>query len=181
MNSIENENLILLKLCSLLLSYPTEDWITLTDWRDEIRQLTNPNNRNLLNGFLHYLDKNNLEQLCANYVETFDFSEKSSLHLTYHEYGNGRNRGQALVDLKNQYAKVGYHMMTDELPDYLPLMLEFCAEIGDSAIKNILYPQHSSIAKIHAALTEGNNDYKPLLEVCLAAINESLMPEEANR
>ncbi len=178
MDIMENENLKLLKLCSLLLQYPAEDWIALTDWRDEIMQLTNPNNRNLLKGFLQYLDGNSIDQLCANYVETFDFSEKRSLHLTYHEYGNGRNRGQALVDLKNQYTKVGYQIMTDELPDYLPLMLEFCAAIGDCAIKTILYPQYPSITKIHNALIETDNDYKLLLEICLAAINSSLVPEE---
>lgn len=178
MNITENENITLLKICSLLLQYPAENWITQTDWREEINKLTDPCTRNLLADFLQYLDSNNMDHLCSNYVETFDFSEKRSLHLTYHEYGNGRNRGQALVDLKNQYAKLGYHMITDELPDYLPLMLEFCAAIGDPAIKSILYPQHSSITKIHTALTEANNDYKLLLEICLTAINNNLLPGE---
>jgi len=180
MNSIENQNIILLKLCSLLLQYPEKDWIMLPDWREEIEQLTDPYTRNLLTGFLQYIDGNNIVHLCANYVETFDFSEKRSLYLTYHQYGNSRNRGQALVDLKNQYTKVGYHIKTDELPDYLPLMLEFCATIGTPAIKNILYPQYPSITKIHNALTEADNDYKPLLEICLTAINNSLLPREVD-
>ena len=59
------------------------------------------------------------------YVEAFDFSKQCSLRLTYHVHGDRRQRGMALLRLKGAYRAVGLEPPGTELPDYLPLMLEF--------------------------------------------------------
>ena len=73
-----------------------------------------------------------LGELQRRYVETFDFDARASLHLTYHLYGDQRRRGEALIELKGRYAESGLHLPEGgELPDYLPVVLEF-AELAPS-------------------------------------------------
>ncbi len=61
------------------------------------------------------------------YVETFDLDRRTSLHLTYYLHGDTRKRGLALLRLKRLYAAAGLPLAADELPDYLPALLEFAA------------------------------------------------------
>ena len=68
-----------------------------------------------------------------HYVDAFDFSKQCSLHLTYHVHGDRRQRGLAMLKLKQAYRAAGFEPPGDELPDYLPLMLEFAALAPDDA------------------------------------------------
>ena len=61
----------------------------------------------------------------ARYVALFDHSRSLSLHLYEHSHGESRDRGQAMVDLLNHYRANGLDLGTSELPDFLPLFLEF--------------------------------------------------------
>lgn len=62
-----------------------------------------------------------------DYVAVFDHDRHRSLHLTYYRHGDTRGRGMALLALKDAYRRAGHPPPEDELPDYLPLMLEFAA------------------------------------------------------
>ena len=64
---------------------------------------------------------------------TFDFDRRASLHLTYHTYGDRRQRGLELVRLKRRYAEAGLPLEGGELPDYLPVLLEFAALVPEAA------------------------------------------------
>jgi len=64
-------------------------------------------------------------ELEARYVATFDFNEPTALYLTAHELGDSRRRGQALIELRALLRAAGFEEATAELPDYLPLLLEF--------------------------------------------------------
>jgi nitrate reductase delta subunit len=68
-------------------------------------------------------------KLEERYVATFDFNEAAALYLTAHELGDSRRRGQALVELRTLLRASGFEEATEELPDYLPLLLEFLAHV----------------------------------------------------
>ena len=73
----------------------------------------------------------------SDYVELFDRGRSTSLHLFEHVHGDSRDRGQAMVDLIRTYEQAGLHLPVGqggELPDYLPLVLEFVSMLdGESA------------------------------------------------
>ena len=63
----------------------------------------------------------------AAYVELFDRGRATSLHLFEHVHGDSRDRGPAMIDLQRTYEQAGLVSRRDELPDYLPVMLEFAS------------------------------------------------------
>ena len=71
------------------------------------------------------LSTHDLFDLQERYVALFDRSRRLSLHLFEHIHGESRDRGQAMVDLARHYESGGLLLTANELPDYLPLFLEF--------------------------------------------------------
>ncbi len=63
----------------------------------------------------------------AAYVELFDRGRATSLHLFEHVHGDSRDRGPAMIDLAQTYAKAGLELGPGELPDFLPVVLEFAS------------------------------------------------------
>jgi len=80
---------------------------------------------------LAHLAENDMITLQQEYVQTFDRTPSHSLHLFEHIHGESRDRGQAMVDLMEEYKKHGLEMQGDELPDFVPLFLEFLSQLGD--------------------------------------------------
>ena len=87
---------------------------------------------------LDYLSSAPLIRLQENYVATFDRSTSHSLHLFEHIHGESRDRGQAMVDLLEEYRKHGFELSTTELPDYVPLFLEFLAQLPEDQVQALL-------------------------------------------
>ncbi|MBX5464092.1 MAG: nitrate reductase molybdenum cofactor assembly chaperone [Clostridia bacterium] len=83
--------------------------------------------RERLEPFLAWVEATPLARRQERYVADFDFRAETTLHLTYHRFGDRRTRGTALVALKEVYAGAGYAVPEGELPDHLPLMLQFAA------------------------------------------------------
>lgn len=112
---------------SLLLEYPSA---RLFDRLPRLRQaadaLPEPVGAPLL-PLLAYLQKAGLEQVQREFVETFDYTRKCALHLTYYAHGDSRKRGIALVQFKQAYRRSGVEIGDDELPDHLSVVLEFGA------------------------------------------------------
>jgi nitrate reductase delta subunit len=69
--------------------------------------------------------------LQEQYVATFDRNPAHSLHLFEHVHGESRDRGQAMVDLIDEYRRAGFEPVANELPDYVPLFLEFLGALAD--------------------------------------------------
>ncbi len=80
----------------------------------------------------------------------FDRTRTASLHLFEHVHGESRDRGQAMVDLMQMYEDNGFEVDAKELPDYLPLFLEFVSTRPASEIEDLL----GQTAHIYAALSE---------------------------
>ncbi len=72
------------------------------------------------------------------YVATFDFHKRASLHLSYFRDGDRRQRGATLLGLKRRYREAGFELTGGELPDYLPAILEFAALAPGEGARAIL-------------------------------------------
>lgn len=104
----------------------------------------------------------------ADYVQLFDRGRATSLHLFEHVHGDSRDRGPAMIDLAQTYEKAGLFLAEGELPDFLPVVLEFastqppreaCAFLGEithifNALFAALHQRGSAYAALFAALLE---------------------------
>lgn len=113
------------------------------------------------------------------YVETFDFQKERALHLTFHEWDETIERAGALVALKEQVERAGFVCPEDELPDYIPLLLEFLAE------KPLEYPDGDLperlarvLEKIAASLAAADPLYLPVCRAARTAL-AGLVPKGA--
>ncbi|WP_194819734.1 nitrate reductase molybdenum cofactor assembly chaperone [Nocardia sp. XZ_19_385] len=100
------------------------------------------------------------DQRTAAYVDTFDFTNRHSLYLTWWTDGDTRNRGQALVRFKDRYRAHGFDFDGDELPDYLPAVLEFSALARTDAL---LLEHRPALELLRIALSEKDNAFAPVL------------------
>lgn len=142
-----------LRALSALLAYPTEEL------REAIADigtvlvddgLVSARERADLWPLLAELRNDDLYELQERYVELFDRSRSLTLNLFEHVHGESRDRGQAMVDLAALYEQGGLTMTANELPDYLPLLLEYASTRPASEARQLL----ADIAPIVAALRE---------------------------
>ncbi|MFG1276275.1 nitrate reductase molybdenum cofactor assembly chaperone [Xanthobacter autotrophicus] len=116
------------KALSALLAYPGEDLVVAAPAIADVLALeglvAEPARAGLV-PLLEELAQDDLFALQETYVGLFDRTRRLSLHLFEHVHGESRDRGQAMVDLAALYEKGGLVLVANELPDYLPLFLEF--------------------------------------------------------
>lgn len=154
----------LFKLLSVLLCYPEQ---ALIESVDVIRQqlhsaeITSP----ALFRLLDQLAQEDLITLQENYVHTFDRTQSQSLHLFEHLHGEDRARGQAMVDLLAEYEAHGFAIATKELPDYLPLFLEFLSVCAANDAQDLLGEAIDVISHIGHRLSASNSAYAGVFEV----------------
>lgn len=93
----------------------------------------------------------------ARYVESFDRGRATSLHMFEHVHGDSRERGPALVDLQQTYAAGGMFFEASELPDYLPVVLEFASTQPPAVAREFLAEMAHILNAIHSALIKRDN------------------------
>ncbi len=116
------------KILSLLLMYPESDWLAaLPEMEDTLASEADFNGdaHTRMTPLFAQLRDTRLIALQENYVATFDRNPSHSLHLFEHIHGESRDRGSAMIDLLNEYWKYDFDASSSELPDYVPLFLEF--------------------------------------------------------
>jgi nitrate reductase molybdenum cofactor assembly chaperone NarJ/NarW len=140
------------KLLSVLMEYPNQELIEhISELQVAMSQVdADTTELEVLQSFINYLQTQTLTELQADYVKTFDMVPEHSLHLTHHLFGDDKNRGPALIDLGELYKDYGVEVVTNELPDYLPLILEFTAYLDDDEATVFL----SDAKKVLSVLTE---------------------------
>ena len=150
------------RLLSPLLQYPDE---RLLAGRDELLSLeTDPR----VASFVAGLDRVPLGELQSEYVATFDFDRRASLYLTYHTHGDRRQRGLELVRLKRRFAAAGLELADDELPDYLPALLEFASLAPEG--QEPLAELRPSLELVRGRLHQRESRYAPLFDVLVEAL-----------
>lgn len=122
---------------SALLSYPTAP---MRQALPEIAQaicdseIVNPRERRDLLDLIDELGRDDLLAAEERYVDLFDRGRALSLHLFEHLHGESRDRGEAMVELKHIYERAGFELSARELPDYLPVLLEYlsCCDLAEA-------------------------------------------------
>ncbi|MEM5315677.1 nitrate reductase molybdenum cofactor assembly chaperone [Paraburkholderia sp. JHI869] len=99
------------------------------------------------------------------YVATFDRNPRHSLHLFEHVHGESRARGQAMVDLLDEYRTHGLDMATSELPDYVPLFLEVLGLIGEDEASALLGEAIHVLAALGNQLEKSESPYAGIFTV----------------
>jgi nitrate reductase molybdenum cofactor assembly chaperone NarJ/NarW len=129
------------KLASVLLQYPT---MALFDGLGQLAEAASAApraSREPFGIFLEWLSRTSPDTVGRHYVETFDLRQRCALYLTYYRYGDTRKRGMAMLAFKAAYRAAGFEPSDRELPDYLPLVLEFAA----------LHPRGEKLLRAHRA------------------------------
>ncbi len=110
----------------------------------------------------------------ASYVETFDRGRAQSLHLFEHVHGDSRDRGQAMVDLGVTYAQAGMMLEAGELPDFVPIALEFASTQPDATADAFVAEFAHILNLIHSALARHGSPYAAVLAAIIEIAGENL-------
>jgi len=157
------------KLLAVLLGYPDEALVeAVPELRAAAAELER-SQRRALEPLLDAIAATSLAELRRSYVETFDFDRRCGLHLTYHTHGDRRQRGLELVRLKRRYAEAGLPFAGSELPDYLPVMLEF-ASLRPEEGRELLASFRAPLELVRAALHDRGSPYAGALDALCEAL-----------
>ena len=131
-----------------------------------------PRMRTALRPLFDHLADKDMITLQQEYVQTFDRTPGHSLHLFEHIHGESRDRGQAMVDLMEEYKKHGLEMTGDELPDFVPLFLEYLSQQdSEDAAGRLLGDAVHVLAHVGRKLAANGSVY-----ACLFDVLEGLSP-----
>lgn len=159
------------KVLSALLDYPSE---ALKAAVPELRHALDEEDAlprvatDALERLLCELESGDLLELQERYVSLFDRVRSLSLHLFEHVHGDSRDRGQALVDLRQLYERNGFLLSTSELPDYLPVFLEFLSRIERADAAGLLRETGGILDGIRARLGKRGSAYAGVLQALLS-------------
>lgn len=157
------------QVASWCLDYPSEDLMQRSGLlRRALTEQPPSEPVHRLTGFLDHLDRRPLAELINDYVELFDLSRRHTLYLSYWTDGDTRRRGEALAAFKKRYRDSGFLVDTGgELPDHLPLVLEYAAIADPAGGTELLQQYRASLELIRLSLAERGTPYALLLEaVC---------------
>lgn len=122
--------------------------------------------------FLAELKEADLYELQERYVALFDRTRALSLHLFEHVHGESRDRGQAMVNLLEVYRRQGLDLAANELPDYLPVFLEYLSELPLAEAKKNLAETSHILRELGGRLLEKGSSYAALFSALLALAGE---------
>ena len=151
-----------LKIISLLLSYPEEELQQSGNLiRATLDQLSDLDASEIvgLKSLVSAISDRDIYEVQENYVLLFDRTRSLSLHLFEHVYGENRDRGQAMVDLKDMYDQAGFEIDVHEMPDYLPMFLEFLSTRSDEEARHLLGETLHIISAIRQRLQKRGSVY----------------------
>jgi nitrate reductase delta subunit len=163
------------KILSKLLDYPDDALMSaMPDLRQEIKRGFEAAEWLVLDRFLNHLEHLDLTDAQAAYVLTFDLTPEHALHLTHHLFGDDKNRGPALIDLSEFYKEFGLALVANdraandgynEIPDFLPLMLEFASQLSEEEARFFLSQWSKILNQLATNLEEAQSPYAPLIRL----------------
>jgi nitrate reductase molybdenum cofactor assembly chaperone NarJ/NarW len=157
------------KLASVLLQYPTSAVFEGLDRLDaEAATISPRESRAGFERFLGWMRVTPPTEVAQHYVETFDLRRRCALYLTYYRYGDTRKRGMAMLGYKTAYRAAEFVPSDQELPDYLPLVLEFAslAPRGVSLLRSV----RRDLELLRRALHNAGTPYAHLLDAVCAQL-----------
>jgi nitrate reductase delta subunit len=170
-----------LKLLGVLMDYPRDEMLT---HGDELRAAlplveVSDARRERLSALLERMLGQELLAAQEAWLGLFDRGRSMSLLLFEHIHGESRDRGQAMVDLVETYRKHGFDIAVKELPDYLPLVLEFLSTRPVEEVSDWLSHFAHILELLAARAQERESDYavvfESLIEIAQGTVDLSLM------
>ena len=157
---------------SLLLEYPGPDHPQRIGVVESVIPQLPPEVGSLLQQFVTTTRGLDLSELQIEYVDTFDVTRKCCLHLTYYTHGDTRRRGVALIEFKQAFRRAGVQLGDEsaELPDYLPVVLEFGAFADLDAAWKLLNDHRVGVELLRMALNKRQSRWLPVID----ALRETL-------
>lgn len=168
--------MLVFRAFSALLSYPSAEMReALPEIADVIKHtpLVSPRELQDLLELIAELGNGDLLAAEERYVDLFDRGRALSLHLFEHLHGESRDRGEAMVELKQLYARAGFELSSRELPDYLPVVLEYlsCRDIAEA--RAMLSDCAHILTTIGRSLIARRSRYAAVLQALLVIAGES--------
>lgn len=167
-----------LKAISLLLHYPDQD---LLDHLAELQAITDAETAmqpGRLTPLYQHLGQGDLYLFEENYVALFDRGRGTSLYLFEHVHGESRDRGQAMVDLLTMYGESGFDLPPGELPDYLPVFLEYLSQLDAAKVRQLLMEVTHLVRNIGENLAKRGSHYFLLCSALLEMAGEKAIDIE---
>jgi nitrate reductase delta subunit len=165
-----------LKALSALLMYPS---IELQEAIPEIDRILDAcvnlpdGTRAQLRLLTNSLANDDLYALQERYTDLFDRTRSLSLHIFEHIHGESRDRGQAMVDLQNHYAEHDLEMGTKELPDFIPLFLEFLSTLPPTEASGLLGQPINIITALGERLAKRQSSYRGVFQALVSLSGET--------
>lgn len=159
------------RLLSKLLEYPDQEMLdAVPEMEAALQQDFSDAERMAVTQYLNGFVMQDLTEAKAAYVQTFDLTPEHALHLTHHLFGDDKNRGPALIDLTEYYKQYGFEITPSdgsftELPDYLPLVLEFAAQLEAEEARMFLSQWNKVLNQLAANLEKAGSSYAPLVRL----------------
>ena len=160
--------MLIYKIMAHLLDYPTDE--LLANLQDIIVMLkedpgVNAQERDELMQLISWMQIHNLIGMQSDYVRTFDMTPEHDLHLTHHLFGDDSGRGPALIDLSEHYKAAGLELDENEIPDFLPLILEYVSMLDDMQARVFLGDAAKVITVLADNLEKAKSPYARLLRI----------------
>jgi nitrate reductase delta subunit len=167
--------MLIFKAFSALLSYPTEEMRqALPAMADLVgaSPLVAARERETLLALIEEVGEGELLTAEERYVDLFDRGRALSLHLVEHLHGDGRDRGVAMVELKALYSSAGFDLATSELPDYLPVVLEYLSQRDMPEARDMLADCAHILTSIARSLIARQSRYAAVPQALLVIAGE---------
>lgn len=162
------------RLLSALLQYPDHDLLGQIEMIEtEVDDMPSQEMKKCMTEFLIYLKTQSPIHLQEGYTAAFDMNPSTTLNLTYQLHGDNEKRADVLARLQQRYQDAGYERITGELPDYLPMMLEFLSVCPDTENTGLIWECLRGIEEVVDRLQTTAPPY--------AALLQPLIPMVANR
>jgi len=154
------------KLASVLLQYPGPALLGGVDQLEAAARATPRGSREPFLRFIRWLGTTPPAEVVPHYVDTFDLRRRCALYLTYFRHGDTRNRGMAMLAFSTAYRTAGFEPPVGELPDYLPMVLEFAAMSPRG--EQLLRSRRADVELLRKALHEAETPYADVLDAVCA-------------
>lgn len=161
-----------LKVLGFLMAYPSIQTVeVLSECREILKNEKWLEDEHIasINKLMTWLENTDLLDVQEEYVALFDRTPSLCLHLFEHIHGDSRERGQALVDLSEVYKDAGLLINTEEMPDYLPLFLEYLSVIDQEEARSNLGEIINVVGTIGGRLKNRKSEYAVLFDALINA------------
>lgn len=168
----EDRDSVIYQVSGMLLGYPSEELVQSLPELMRLAQATDdPQFVQAVQTVANWLTDRDLEQVQGDYVQEYDLSRRHALHLSYWTDGDTRRRGETLLKFKQMYRDSGMlTQLNGELPDYLPLVLEFAALVDRAKGRAALQAYRPSLELLRLALKDGDLPHYGLLHSICATL-----------